>query len=594
MIFEKERTNKERAQLNKALQADREKIEAICSLSGVVGLSFIVIDNGDVVLKDNIGYRNASTQRPVTSDTVFPIASLTKGFTGYCVDRLYTDGKLSPHDLINSRLPEQEMQPGPADALTILDLVAHRTGVWEPSNLWFGADGEIMLTQDQVLPMFRHLTPQDSLRSVFHYSNLGYAVLGDIIVKASGQPYHEFLQKSLLDPLKMTRTMATDRLKTDGNYSLAYTVWEDGSPNAVSSPGIEASGPLGAAGGYWSTANDLAKFCKALMKSWLSIAQGEHRMDDKKPAEGGLPPGSDIVQLFSPIQVLDYPVFREKSYAMGWARSQLPSSVGDFGENRLLVEDMPILGSGILQPHESRLAVWNQGSIVGATHFVMMLPETDSAVIVLTNTTARNDAADWIGQLLVETLLAKGSPLPRNDYVKLAKDSMKAASDRYLGIEKEIKKGQISGGPKRPLGDYVGRYVGFGGAYCIEIADNGDGELKILFQGLRTQSHGLAHHHDQTFCWFSNYEEHVQRGRYFLYSVDPFFITFTIMPDQGVNGIRWIPDPEGNRAGELFKKVKAKEEEEEGGEVEASEEEEEEEEGGGEVEMSELRRTKSE
>lgn len=117
----------------------------------------------------------------------------------------------------------------------------------------------------------------------------------------------------------------------------------------------------------------------------------------------------------------------------------------------------------------------------------MLLPETESAVVVLTNTMAYNDAADWIGQLLVETLLAAGSASPRNDYVRLAEASKRRALERYAELTEKIDEGRITGGPSRPLHDFVGRYVGFGRAYEIKIVENDNGGLDMLLRARESQ-----------------------------------------------------------------------------------------------------------
>ena len=134
---------------------------------------------------------------------------------------------------------------------------------------------------------------------------------------------------------------------------------------------------------------------------------------------------------------------------------------------------MPLLAKGI----GSRLALWHQGSLVGATSFVMLLPETQSAVLVLTNTMALNDAADWIGQLLVETLL--DSPI-RNDYVHLASLSADRALKKYAELTQKIEEGRESEWPCRALSEYVGSYVGFGGIFRIEVVES-ENELAMLF-----------------------------------------------------------------------------------------------------------------
>lgn len=242
-----------------------------------------------------------------------------------------------------------------------------------------------------------------------------------------GQPYHNYPKENLLDPLTMTRTIVTKEGGLPDDSPLAYNTLDNGQPYSVPLPGISASMAMDSAGGLLSTANDLARYYKALMRSWCFLAQPEKdglTTDDKKALF------EDVSWLFAPLQTMETPAFREKSHAAGWARSQLPATVGDIGVNPGLVEEISLLAEGI----DSRLALWHQGSLVGATSFVMMLPETQSAVLVSIKTMAINDAADWIGQLLVETLL--DSPV-RNDYVHLASMSADRALKKTCGARSE-------------------------------------------------------------------------------------------------------------------------------------------------------------
>lgn len=81
----------------------------------------------------------------------------------------------------------------------------------------------------------------------------------------------------------------------------------------------------------------------------------------------------------------------KKFYSLGWARAQLPTTMGDIGTNPNLVSHMPVVARG-----GSGLCYWHQGSLVGYTSFVALLSEEDAAIVVLTNSTALNDAADWV------------------------------------------------------------------------------------------------------------------------------------------------------------------------------------------------------
>ncbi|KAH7127289.1 beta-lactamase/transpeptidase-like protein [Dactylonectria macrodidyma] len=485
-----------RPRLVNALKSKRAAIEEICKVSGVAGVSIAVIDQGKTILQDNFGYCDLENREPVTSDTIFPIASMTKSFTGVCINRLRHEGKLSLDDLIVKHIPEAKSQDHVvATITTIADLLRHRTGLQGANNIWLGAQGELLFNRDNIL-----------------------------------------------EPLNMTRTiMKNDEVMLE-HLSLAYGTLDNRVPYQVPVPGSSASRVMGAAGGLLSTANDLAKYYKALMGSWQTQAKlGEDDAGTRhKPSMFG-----QVPWLFTPLQIMEMPALREKSYAARWARSQLPTTVGDIGINAGLLEQMPLLAAGI----NSRLALWHQGSLVGATSFVMMLPETESAVVVLTNTMAINDAADWIGQLLVETLL--DAPV-RNDYVAMASLSADSALKRYEELAHKVEEGRESKGIGRDLNDYIGSYVGFGGIFRIEVVDSDKG-LAILFQGRASQMYQLGHHHEDTFTWFMTWNEQIKNARFIV--TDPAFYFISFQTEQGkVAALNWVHDasiPEG----EFFMKV---------------------------------------
>ncbi|KAJ1670484.1 hypothetical protein EV182_008179, partial [Spiromyces aspiralis] len=231
----------------------------ICKISGVAGVSVVVIDHGETIFQENFGYRDVAKKEPVTSDTIFHIGSLTKGFTGACIDRLRAQGKLSLDDLVQKHLPDaKNCDPVVAATVTIADLLGHRTGLQRADHLWLGAAGEFLLDLDQTVAVFNALRPLASLRSRFCYNNTAYGILGEIIAKITGQPYHAYLKETILDPLGMTRTIVT---KDDGlpeDSSLAYSTLDNGQPYNIPLPGISGSGVLGSAGGLLSSGNDLS------------------------------------------------------------------------------------------------------------------------------------------------------------------------------------------------------------------------------------------------------------------------------------------------------------------------------------------------
>lgn len=100
---------------------------------------------------------------------------------------------------------------------------------------------------------------------------------------------------------------------------------------------------------------------------------------------------------------IDQPSRLEASYALGWGRIQLPGKMGHFGLNPDLMPDgMPVVGRGV----PSQLVIFHQGSLPGALSVVILLPDTESAIVISTNALALNGVPDRVGQLVLEECLA--------------------------------------------------------------------------------------------------------------------------------------------------------------------------------------------
>ena len=84
----------------------------------------------------------------------------------------------------------------------------------------------------------------------------------------------------------------------------------------------------------------------------------------------------------------------EVSYGYGWARVQPPRPMGNIGcDPPFMPDGMPVVG----KRGSSRLVAYHQGSLLGALAAVDLIPDTESAIVVLTNSLSLNDTADWIG-----------------------------------------------------------------------------------------------------------------------------------------------------------------------------------------------------
>lgn len=185
-----------------ARDAAQKSLEAF----NVPGLAVVIVHNGKVVLAEGFGVRDIESGAPVTSDTLFGIASNTKAFTTAALQQLVDDKKLAWDDPVVRYIPEFRLRdPQRSAEVTIRDLVSHRSG------LGLGA-GDLMIwpntdkTTADLIAGLAHVPLQDGLREKFNYNNLLFVVAGEVIARVSGITYADYIQQQILQPLGMTNT----------------------------------------------------------------------------------------------------------------------------------------------------------------------------------------------------------------------------------------------------------------------------------------------------------------------------------------------------------------------------------------------------
>lgn len=204
---------------------------------------------------------------PMTPQTPFEIASITKTVTAAAVLRLVEMDRLSLATPLGEILPAEEVA-GFSPDLTVQQLLLHRSGLpdyWQtkpkgggPSFLSeFLAAPHRDWSAGDILAHARRLPPKPAGRR-FHYSDTNYVLLGRIIEHITGQPLHTAYQRLIFEPLGMTSTWLTYREKgNDRSLSDRY----EGRENLRGVPRQSADW---AGGGLASTAHDLERFLRGL------------------------------------------------------------------------------------------------------------------------------------------------------------------------------------------------------------------------------------------------------------------------------------------------------------------------------------------
>ncbi|HVE65950.1 MAG TPA: serine hydrolase, partial [Thermoanaerobaculia bacterium] len=257
------------------IDAAVEEALAARELPGAV----VLVGRGDrVVLRKAYGHRALLPGRePMTADTVFDMASLTKPVaTATSVMILVERGKLSLLDPVARHLPEFAPGGGDRDKVTVEQLLTHRAGFVpdDPLELYTGTPEEIFAR--------KYRAPLEAPPGTrFRYSDVGYEVLGELVRKLAGVPLDEFAERNIFAPLGMKDTHVRpiagarflgERMSLTGSATppiarIAPTErredrWLRGE---VHDPRAHAVGGVAGHAGLFSTGDDLARYCRMLV-----------------------------------------------------------------------------------------------------------------------------------------------------------------------------------------------------------------------------------------------------------------------------------------------------------------------------------------
>ena len=231
----------------------------------VPGAVWGIIIDGRLAHVGVAGYRDVPSKATVDSGTVFRIASMTKSFTALAILRLRDEGKLSLDDLAEKWVPELAGLTYPTSdspRLTIRHLMSHATGFPE-DNPW--GDQQLAVTDDEMSKMMRAGIPFSNAPGVaYEYSNYGFAILGRVVTKASGMPYRQYIQQTILRPLGMTSTTLEPRSVPAARLAQGYR-WEDEQWKVE--PQLP-DGAFGSMGGMLTSARDLGRYVGMFLDAW--------------------------------------------------------------------------------------------------------------------------------------------------------------------------------------------------------------------------------------------------------------------------------------------------------------------------------------
>lgn len=229
------------------------------------GAAMGVVIDGELVWNKTSGITDISAKTPVTPDSVFRIASMTKSFTALAILKLRDEGKLSLDDPVSKYVPELAGLRYPTSdspALTVRHLLTHSEGFPE-DNPW--GDRQLAQPQSTMSAWLSEGIPFSTVPgTAYEYSNYGFAILGQIVERVSKQPYDAYMKSGIFAPLQLKEsTFDLEKVPADrraGGYRWEDSQWKD-------EPAL-GHGTFGAMGGLWTSLRDLARYVGYQMSAW--------------------------------------------------------------------------------------------------------------------------------------------------------------------------------------------------------------------------------------------------------------------------------------------------------------------------------------
>ncbi len=229
----------------------------------VPGLTIAVIRDSKIAYVKSYGITDKTSKQPVTAQTLFQAASISKPVSAYAALKIVEQGKINADADVNTylkswKLPDNEFTA--AKKVNLKHLLSHSGGVTVGGFAGY-AVGDSVPTLIQVLngakpansPQIRvDKIPGGSLR----YAGGGYCIMQQMLIDIEGKPYPQIMKELVLTPLGMTNS-TYDQPLTGGQLKLAATGYL---PNGTEVPGKRHTYPEMAPAGLWTTATDLAKF----------------------------------------------------------------------------------------------------------------------------------------------------------------------------------------------------------------------------------------------------------------------------------------------------------------------------------------------
>jgi CubicO group peptidase (beta-lactamase class C family) len=454
----------------------------------VPGTAVAIVKDSKIVVAKGYGVRRVGDPAAVDEFTLFGIGSNTKAFTTAALATLVDEGKLSWDDPVYQRLPGFVMyDPYVSHEMTIRDLLTHRSGMGL-------GEGDLLFwphttyTREEIIYKLRFMKPASSFRSHYAYDNLLYMTAGQIIPAVTGISWDDYVRRRVFTPLGMNHTNVTNaNIKPGDNVASPHSRIEN-KLQVVSFELLDNAGPASA-----------INSCAADMAKWVQLQLNRGKFSDR---DGRLFSEQRSREMWSPQTILPTPdpppgltglKANFADYALGWG----------------------------LRDYHGRKLVGHTGGVSGFVSRVMLVPEENLGVVVLTNA-EEGGAFDSI----LFHVLDYYFHLPPTDWISAFKSRADSLEKDAAETMKKAEAARAADSkPSLPLEKYAGAYSdAWYGPVTIRLENGG---LVMTFDHTPTMIGDLQPWQHDTFKvhWRSR-------------TIEDAFVTFALNPDGSIDSAR--------------------------------------------------------
>ena len=380
----------------------------------IPGASVCIVKDGHVVLMKGYGIKELNKADSVNQNTSFSIGSNTKAFIGASFAILQDRKVLSIDDKVIKWIPEFKVyDPWVAQNATIKDLLSHRLGyeTFQGDFMFFSSD----LTSQEIIKKLSLLVPKYNFRDQWHYSNAGYLLAGEIIYRATGKKWNEFVMENIFLPLEMNETVCLNAgIPGIKNKAFPHKIVEN---HLIEVPFLNID-HIGPAGSISSTANDISH--------WMLMQLDKGKYKNKQVINENA-----LLQTRSPYSII--------------ANDNSDLNSGHF--------DLYGLGWGIHE-YKGRVLLGHTGGVVGFLSSITLLPKENLGIAIFTNTDA-NEFYQELEKVIVDAYLN----LP---FINHSKNALAEVEQNRTSRRKWLKRMSDSASlnlkPKLSISAYTGNY----------------------------------------------------------------------------------------------------------------------------------------